>query len=73
MLFQTNGQYIPCPVCKTGVPFDAHQLLRGVRYSCPQCHASMGLAVDSMDLVRTTLATLERKRAELGAKAPGNG
>ncbi|WGQ09816.1 hypothetical protein QG516_25210 [Pedobacter gandavensis] len=43
----TVNQVIPCPVCKGDIPFDARQLILGVKFSCPTCGAGIGLAVDS--------------------------
>ena len=36
-------QSIPCPVCKTPIPFEIEKLLNGMKFICPNCHAAIGL------------------------------
>jgi transcription initiation factor IIE alpha subunit len=50
---------IPCPVCKTPIPFDAQSLLMGVSFSCPSCSASVGLSNQSRPIVEKTMTELE--------------
>jgi len=50
-----NEQKIPCPVCTTAIPFDVRQLLMGVQFTCPNCLAAIGLAVESKDSVNDAL------------------
>lgn len=52
-------QQIPCPACTTMVPFDARQLLLGVNFECPNCHASIGLAADSKPIVEKAVKKLD--------------
>lgn len=72
MTFTTNGQQIPCPVCKTGIPFDTRQLLQGVQFSCPSCQASIGLADESKEVVRQAMESFEKTRQGLQAAKTGN-
>lgn len=67
MLLQ-NEQTIPCPVCKTGIPFDARQLLQGTRFACPGCGAGISLAAESKDVVEKALTAFEEVRDKLGRK-----
>lgn len=41
-------QSIPCPICQTKVPFDAHALISGMKFTCPSCQAVIGLAQESI-------------------------
>jgi|TARA_R110000796_G_scaffold252645_2_gene390159 transcription initiation factor IIE alpha subunit len=52
-------QSIPCPVCKTKIPFDTKQLLLGVQFVCPNCQAAIGLAEESKPLVEETMKKFE--------------
>jgi transcription initiation factor IIE alpha subunit len=52
-------QQIPCPVCSTKIPFDTRQLIAGVQFTCPNCHASIGLPQESKAIVEETLKKLE--------------
>jgi len=54
-------QTIPCPVCETKIPFDAKELLGGVKFICPSssCDATIGLASQSKPIVQDTLEKLE--------------
>lgn len=37
---------LPCPVCQAKVPFDVEQLIRGARFACSNCGATIGIAAD---------------------------
>jgi len=50
-----NQQSIPCPSCKTNIPFDTRQLLMGVQFVCPTCQAVLGLAPESRGIVQETI------------------
>ena len=60
-----KDQRIPCQVCNTPVPFDTHQFLLGVSFSCPNpdCDASYGLPTDSRGIVKETMDQLEQLKA----------
>jgi len=68
-MLRNHSQTIPCPVCQTGIPFDANQLLQGVQFACPNCTAAIGLADESKPLVQETLRSFEETRRKLGAPA----
>jgi len=53
-------QTIPCPVCKTSIPFDTVQLLNGVKFACPNCKSEIGLATESKPLVQEIMKKLEQ-------------
>lgn len=62
-------QSIPCPSCKTSIPFDTHQLLMGMQFVCPTCQAVIGLAPESRDQVQEAIDRLdEMKRNALNSK-----
>lgn len=68
-MFVQKEQTIPCPVCQTGIPFDARQLLQGIRFICPGCGVGIGLADDSKVVVEMALKAFEEERGKLGGKS----
>jgi transcription initiation factor IIE alpha subunit len=52
-------QSIPCPVCKTKIPFDTKQLLLGVQFVCSNCQSAIGLATESKAIVQKTIEKFE--------------
>lgn len=52
-------QQIPCPVCNSKIPFNTQQLIAGIQFICPKCHASIGLAQESKAIVEETMKKLE--------------
>lgn len=54
-----QNQNIPCPICKTNIPFDTQQLMMGVRFSCGNCNATIGLADESKEVVEQTMEKFE--------------
>ena len=63
-------QSIPCPVCGAKIPFDTHQLLLGVQFTCPNkdCNAMIGLADESKAIVRETMEKFEAVKGKIPAK-----
>ena len=57
-------QTIPCPVCKTAIPVEIHQLLQGVKFICPTCHASMSLAAESHDDVERAVTGYDKLKKQ---------
>jgi len=49
-----NQQIIPCPECRTGIPFNTGQLLAGHRFTCPGCGAVVALAEESREVATKT-------------------
>ncbi len=64
-----SEQNIPCPVCKTGIPFDPRQLVMGTQFVCPGCGAGVGLAMESRELVDKALTAFEMERAKLAGRS----
>jgi transcription initiation factor IIE alpha subunit len=60
-----TAQNIPCPECQTNIPFDTKQLLMGVKFVCPNCHASIGLAAESKSMVGKTMEQFEDLKSKL--------
>ncbi|RKR83710.1 hypothetical protein BDD43_3924 [Mucilaginibacter gracilis] len=56
-------QKIPCPICNATILFDVKQLLMGIQFGCPNCHASVGLASESKELVQQTMHKIEELKA----------
>ena len=48
-------QNIPCPTCRTKIPFDVQQLLSGAQFVCPNCQSMIGLAIESRAKVQETI------------------
>jgi transcription initiation factor IIE alpha subunit len=66
MINTTSG--IPCPVCKTSIPFDIQQLLAGMQFSCPNCSASIGLTPESTPVVEQTMDKFEKLKKTIQKK-----
>jgi hypothetical protein len=47
-----NEQKIPCPVCKTPIPFEVTALLQGNKFSCPSCTSIVSIAPESMEYIQ---------------------
>lgn len=60
-------QYIPCPVCRTQIPINLHQLIQGVQFVCSNCHAAIGLTSESSAVVSEAVEKLEKLK-----KVPSN-
>jgi transposase-like protein len=48
-------QSLPCPVCQTQIVFDVNGLLRGEKYTCPNCNSSIGLGEESKSSVQEAM------------------
>lgn len=60
-------QFIPCPVCRTQIPVNVHQLIQGMQFLCPNCQAAVGLSMQSQPLVKEALTKLDNlKKGEPG-------
>jgi transcription initiation factor IIE alpha subunit len=59
-------QTIPCPVCNTPISFDTKQLLAGVQFTCSNCHQSIGLALESKDVVKETMDKFNDMKSRIG-------
>ena len=55
-------QKIPCPVCKTPIPFDPYQLIKGVQFACPNCGAVVGVAQQSVDTVKNAMEEFDEMK-----------
>ena len=68
-----HNQTIPCPVCKTGIPFETKLLLQGVKFTCPNpgCDAAISLADESKELVQKTVETFEAAKGRISAPPAG--
>ncbi|HEU4717323.1 MAG TPA: hypothetical protein VFU15_05810 [Bacteroidia bacterium] len=62
---------IPCPDCKTPIPFDPRMLIQGAQFSCPKCKAFLGLASESKEIVRESLDKFDKMKSEV-LKAKGD-
>jgi hypothetical protein len=62
-------QRIPCPVCKTGIVFEARALIQGHKFTCPNCFSVVGIATEALDSVSETWQKYEQlKRQALAGK-----
>lgn len=66
-------QNIPCPVCSTKIPFSVNELMRGVKFKCPNptCDASVGLAEESKPLVEHAIDKFEALKGNVAKKRIG--
>jgi len=58
-------QVIPCPVCKTRIPFDTKELLMGIQFVCPTCSAAIGLSKESKEIVEDTMSKLSDLKGKM--------
>lgn len=58
-------QHLPCPVCKTPIPFTVEGLLKGERFICPNCGAAISLPTDSRGQVEKAIDGLEKLKANI--------
>ena len=65
-----SEQFIRCPDCGSQIVFDPYALVRGERFACPKCPASIGLAPGSRDIVKNTLDELATLKKDLGKTRP---
>jgi transcription initiation factor IIE alpha subunit len=61
-------QTLACPVCSSKIHFDAKELLKGVKFKCPNiaCDASIGMATESKPIVTKAMDKFEEIKANLG-------
>jgi len=59
-MLKDNPQYLPCPVCRTQIPFTVSGLLHGERFVCPNCNAAISLPAESKSQVEAAVEGLER-------------
>lgn len=62
-----NSQRIACPSCGGGIPFDAKLLVQGIQFNCPECGISIGLPIESQQVVRAVLDRLEDTKRRITA------
>lgn len=60
-----NQQSIPCPDCQTSIFFDPQMLLKGMQFACPNCHASLGLASESKEIVEQSLDKFNKLKSDI--------
>lgn len=60
---------IPCPVCKTNIPFDPVKLMNGEAIQCPnpECDAKLSIAAESMETVKVAMDKFTELKAKGGA------
>lgn len=59
-----TSQTIPCPVCRTPIPFDINRMLKGERFSCPKCDATIALTSESCHQVQDAVDKLNKLNKE---------
>ena len=60
MINNNKGQnnFIPCPDCKTNIPFEPMLLLKGVEFTCPTCRSMISLSTESIGDVKSAIDNL---------------
>lgn len=53
---------IPCPICKTPIPFNIDSLIKGEKFICSHCGAAIGLSSNSREQVSDAMKKLEEMR-----------
>jgi transcription initiation factor IIE alpha subunit len=60
-----QDQSIPCPECKTQIPFDTRQLLMGAQFACPNCNIRISLADESKPIVEKTMEKFDELKRKI--------
>lgn len=55
----------PCPDCGTPILFEPKMLLTGVKFTCTRCSASIGLATESVPVVRESLDKFDKLKSRV--------
>ncbi|MCB0707760.1 MAG: hypothetical protein KDC34_20740 [Saprospiraceae bacterium] len=50
---------MPCPICKTNIPFDPIGLIKGAQFACPGCQAQIGISGQEVPRAEEALEKLE--------------
>lgn len=58
-----SNQNIPCPICGTQIAFDTNELLKGIKFACPNCKTEIGLADESKKIVQETMNKFDKVKA----------
>jgi len=58
----TNNQKINCPNCQSEIIFDTYALLQGVRFTCANCQAQIGLCNESKGVVGDAMNKFEQMK-----------
>lgn len=61
----SNLLSIPCPDCKTPIQFSTYSMLSGMKFNCPNCQLSIGLASESKPMVQSTMEKFEKLKEEI--------
>ncbi len=65
-MLTNHEQSIVCPACgQAKIPFETRQLLMGVKFSCPNCFASIGLTPESAPIVQETMQKLDSLKGQI--------
>jgi uncharacterized paraquat-inducible protein A len=65
----SKQQHIPCPQCRTQIPFDVLELLGGKTVQCPNCKSTIGLGDGEKPDVEEEIEKLEARLAALKQQA----
>lgn len=65
-----SGNSIPCPVCKTAIPFDLKILLQGGSFACPNCAALVSMQEESIEMAKDAVVKFEELKK--GSRGKGN-
>jgi predicted RNA-binding Zn-ribbon protein involved in translation (DUF1610 family) len=61
-------QQMSCPNCGGQILFNLQQMYMGVKFSCASCKASIGIAPQSIPIVKETAQEFDKMKSELLSK-----
>lgn len=61
---QTNT--LSCPSCNSPIYYDVYELLRGQKFTCPNCNLVISLANESHDIVEKAMDKYEKLKFQAG-------
>ncbi|MDR0229903.1 MAG: hypothetical protein LBI72_12695 [Flavobacteriaceae bacterium] len=57
---KSKNSTIHCPDCNTPIAIEITQLLQGSKFSCSTCKASVGLSMESKNILEKAVKSYER-------------
>lgn len=61
-MMQSKTTTIACPDCNTPILLEINQLLQGGKFTCSTCNASIGISLDSKNIVEKAVKSFEKTK-----------
>ncbi|GCC51438.1 hypothetical protein SanaruYs_16630 [Chryseotalea sanaruensis] len=60
----TGEQSIQCPVCQTPILIEYKALIQGMRFTCGNCKASIGIASEAISVAKETMKKYDELKTQ---------